>query len=396
LQSGLRRNASTIRGRRDVRNTTFIAPSAAPEIPPAAVSAPLSATSLSEEPEALPAPVAAATLPQLPATPSQEDRAMSDTTSVHSSHALHTISGPVSHPELHEPGLNASIIETVNTWFESGNVIKSFVVGELALAYNATAGSTTSESKVRLDNFALLEKVAANPHFVTEISKADDDDKRGEYNVALEKIARSIPTVAFKYQLHLSSPDLSSYSPILFRPVWHIEESQASVIIFYSVNPAFVGNVASNSILLKNVVITVNLNLSPEDEATKQPREVVRATSAVMYPNAGAIFRRKQSAVVWRLPELEVRAGGEEKFLARFTSSASWPRQGKVEAKFEHHTTDSSSRLGLSVAESVAPAAEEHDPFADEDATTPAASTSTTWKEVQTARKLVAGKYVAS
>ncbi|OKL63733.1 hypothetical protein UA08_00900 [Talaromyces atroroseus] len=394
LQSGMRRNASTIRGRRDVRNTAFIAPSTASEILPPTVSRTLPATSPSEEPEAS-TPVAAATLSKAAASPSHEERAMSDTTSIHSSHTLHAISGPVSHPELHEPGLNASIIETVNSWFESGNVTKSFVVGELALAYNATGGSTTSESTVRLDNFALLEKVAANPHFVTEVSTTNDD-KRGEYNVTLDKIARSIPTVAFKYQLHLAPTNLSSYSPVLFRPVWHIEEFQASVIVFYSVNPAFMSTVASTSIFLKNVVITVNLNLSSEDEITKQPREVVRATSAVMYPNTGALFRRKQSAVVWKIPELEVRAGGEEKFLARFTSSASWPRQGKVEAKFEHHTTDSSSRLSLSVAESAALAAAEHDPFADEGAaTSTSASTSTTWKEVHTARKLVAGKYVA-
>lgn len=320
---------------------------------------------------------------------------MSDTTSIQSSNALHNISGPVSHPELHEIGLNASVTETVNTWLENGRVSKSFVVGELALAYNAIAGSTTSNSSVRLDNFSLLEKVAANPHFVTEVSKTDDD-KRGEYNVALDKISRSNPTVAFKYQLHLPPTELSSYSPILLRPVWNIEEFQASVIVFYSLNPAFVDSVSSGSIVLKNVTITVNLNLSPEDEATKQPREVVRATGAVMYPNTGASFRRKQSAVVWKLPELEVRTGAEEKLLARFTSSASWPRQGKVEAKFEHHATDTSSRLGISVADNAASAAEEHDPFADESTASPSVPTSTTWKAVETVRKLVAGKYVAS
>lgn len=397
LQSGIRRNAGTIRGRRDVRNTTFISPSTAAEILPATLSTgPISATSPIEQPES-PAPLAASPS-HVPAALTHEDRAMSDTTSVHSSQALHTVSSPVSHPELHEPGLNASIIETVSSWFENGNVTKSSVVGELALAYNAAAGSTATESIVRLDNFALLEKVAANPHFVTEASKTDDE-KRGEYQVALEKIARSIPTVAFKYQLHLSSTDLSSYSPILLRPVWNLEEFQASVIVFYSINPTFVGKVGSSSVVLKNVVITVDLNLNPEDETTKQPREVVRATSAVMYPNTGALFRRKQSAVVWKMPELELRDGAEEKLLARFTSSASWPRQGKVEAKFEHHTTYSSSRLGLSVADSAAPAGveTENDPFADEGAATAStsASTSTTWKAVQTARKLAAGKYVA-
>ncbi|EEA25613.1 Suppressor of Profilin deletion [Talaromyces marneffei ATCC 18224] len=386
LQVGLRRNAGTIRGRRDVRNTAFISPSTAAEIIPAALLGTPTATSSSGQPES-PAPVSA--------TLSHEDRAMSDTTSIHSSHTLQNISGPVSHPELHEPGLNASIIETVSSWFENGAVTKSFVVGELALAYNVTPGSTTPENVVRLDNFSLLEKVAANPHFVTEVSKTDDE-KRGEYSVAVGKIARAIPTVAFKYQLHLSPSDLSSYSPILFRSVWNLEEFQASVIVFYSVNPEFVDKLASGSLLLKNVVITVNLDLSPEDEATKQPREVVRATGAVMFPNTGALFRRKHSAVVWKIPELEVRVGSEEKLLARFTTSASWPRKGRVEAKFEHHTTHSTSRLGVSLAE-TAVSGTEHDPFADDGSTTPqSASISTAWKPVQTVRKLATGKYVAS
>ncbi|EED21492.1 conserved hypothetical protein [Talaromyces stipitatus ATCC 10500] len=390
LQVGLRRNAGTIRGRRDVRNTAFIAPSTAAEILPPSLLSTSAATSPGGQLES-PAPISA--------TPSHEDRAMSDTTSIHSSHTLHTIAGPVSHPELHEPGLNASIIETVSSWFENSNVTKSFVVGELALAYNATPGSTTSEHVVRLDNFVLLEKVAANPHFVTEVSKTDDE-KRGEYNVAVEKIARAIPTVAFKYQVHIAPPDLASYSPVLFRPVWNIEEFQASVIVFYSVNPAFVDKPATGSLHLKNVMITVNLDLSPEDETTKQPREVVRATGAVMYPNTGALFRRKHSAVVWKIPELEVRVGSEEKLLARFTTSASWPRKGKVEAKFEHHTTDSTSRLGVSLAETAGPGTTdqaERDPFAD-DGSIPSqsASISTSWKPVHTLRKLAAGKYVAS
>lgn len=323
---------------------------------------------------------------------------MSDTTSIHSSHTLQNLTGPATHPELHQPGLNASVIETVNSWIEDGKVTKSSVLGELALAYNAIPGSPTSEHVVRVDNFALLEKVAANPYFVTDLSNIDVD-KRGEYKIAADKIARAAPTVAFKYQLHLAESELASYSPILFRPVWNIEEFQASVIVFYSLNTEFVEHAAS--VHLKNVIITVNLDLSPEDEKTKQPREIVRATGAVMYPNTGAVFRRKHSAVIWRLPELEVRAGSEEKFLARFTTSGSWPRKGKVEVKFEHQGDDSNSRLGVSLADTITSDTNneqtEHDPFAD-DGSNPSqsASTRTVWKPVHTVRKLVAGKYQAS
>ncbi|KAH8698561.1 Muniscin C-terminal mu homology domain-containing protein [Talaromyces proteolyticus] len=394
LQSGVRRNAGTIRGRRDVRNTVFIAPSAGSEQGPSSGlgAAPAAFPNTLTSPNTL----AVSPTPAAPAAPvpSQEDKAMSDTTSIHSSHTLHSIAGPVSHPELHEPGLNASVVETVNSWFEGGNITKSFVVGELALAYNAAAGSTTQTNTVRLDNFALLEKVAANPYFVAEVSNTDDE-KRGEYNVSLAKIARPIPTVAFKYQIHLTPSNLSSYSPVIFTPAWNIEEFQASTIIPYKLNPAFVASTPLESIILKNVIITVNLDLSPEDEITKQPREVARATNVAMYPNTGAVFRRKQSAVVWKLPELEVRADSDSKLLVRFTTAVSWPRKGKVETKFEYDTAETSPRLGVSVAETAGQ--NEKDPFADEGtAINPSTQASIAWKEIHTLRKLTAGKYVST
>lgn len=327
-----------------------------------------------------------------------EDHTLSDTTSIRSSHTMHSLSGPVSHPELHEPGLNASIIETVSAWFSEGNVTKSLVVGELALAYNPVGEAPSHSSLVRLDNFPVLEKVAANPHFVTEAgeSETSEDERRGQYNVSLPSITRSIPTVAFKYQVHIDSSNLSSYCPIIFNPAWNLEEFQASVIIAYSLNPSFISSVPVTSITLRNLILSVGLDISPEDEVTKQPREVARATGAVMYPNTGATFRRKQSAAVWKIPELEVKAGEDGKFLARFTTATSWPRKGKVEAKFELRTADTGSRLGISVAsETPAEEQKEVDPFADE---IPSAPTKPflTWREVSTVRKLVTGKYVAS
>lgn len=379
-QSGVRRNAGTIRGRRDVRNTVFV-----PNPPPAAPEAALSPMS---------------NLPPMPASPSlqakhatspsnaTDDHTLSDTTSIRSSHTLQSAPGPVVHQDLHEPGLNASIVETVNAWFSEGAVTKSFVVGELALAYNPLGESSLDNARVRLNNFQILEKVAANPHFVREHRDiVQTEDTRGEYEVALPGISRQSPTVAFKYQVHIDTSNSSAYCPIIFKPVWNIEEFQASVIVFYSVNPSFTSSVPVDSITVKNLLLSVNLDTSPEES-----REVAHATNAVMYPNQGAAFRRKQSAVTWKLPELEVKTGTDGKFLVRFTTSTSWPRQGKVEAKFDVRTADAGSRLGISAAES---AEKEADPFADEDSAAQP-QPSLTWKEVPTARKLLAGKYVSS
>lgn len=333
-----------------------------------------------------------------------DEHTMSDTTSVRSGHTLNNAPGALVHPELHEPGLNASIIETVNAWFSEGTMTRSFVVGELALAHGPAFDSPSGSARVRLDNFHMLEKVAANPHFVNEATtgkedKDQTDEKRGEYTVLLSSISRPTPTVAFKYQVHTDQSTASAYCPVIFKPVWNLEEFQASAILFYSLNPEFASTAQVDSITLKNLTLTVNLDTSPQDETSQEPREVAHATNAVMYPNTGAAFRRKHSAVTWKLPEFEVKAGEDGKFLVRFSTSSSWPKKGKAEAKFDLRITKESGRLGISTAvERPESPQKAPDPFADEDsgAQTPDNQPSTTWKEVPTTRKLVAGKYLSS
>lgn len=336
-----------------------------------------------------------------------DDHTISDNTSIRSGHTLHSISAPTVHPDLHEPGLNASIVETVNAWFSEGAITRSFVVGELALAYSPRPDLQSASARVRLDNFQVLEKVAANPHFVNEIpseeakDRSQTDEKRGEYSITLSSISRPAPTVAFKYQVHLDQADTSTYCPVILKPAWNLEEFQASAIVFYSLNPEFASAAPGESVTLKNLVLSVNLDTSPEDETTKQPREVAHATNAVMHPNTGAAFRRKHSTVTWKVPELEVKPGEEGRFLVRFSTSTSWPRKGKVEAKFDLRMaqTQAGTRLGISTASQKPESPRTgSDPFADEDAAAqaPEAQLPTTWKELPTARKLVAGRYVST
>lgn len=395
-----------MRGRRDVRNTIFVP------------NQPGEDSGLGPVPGLVagPAPVTPSYTPRTVTSPgSHDDHTLSDTTSINSSQTLHSLSGPVSHPDMPEPGLNASIVETVSAWFSDGVVTRSFVVGELALTYNSTVNAPSDPTLVRLNNFHILEKVAANPVLATEAGNSlkgkekekelGDEERKGEYLISLPTIARPTPTVAFKYQVHLDPSNLSAYSPVIFNPVWNLEEFQASVIITYSINPNFVSAMPSTRITLQNLVLTVNLDLSPqEDETTKQPREVARATGAVMYPNTGATFRRKISAVTWKLPELEIGGEGDQRFLARFSTTVSGPRKGKVDAKFDVMNANSGERLGISVQNSTSEQKEKKadDPFADESlvtsngATSPEhLPTSKTWEEVSTRRKLAAGRYTS-
>jgi F-BAR domain only protein len=372
----------SVRGRRDVRNTMFIPNSVPPTDArnmPNIVATPAISTGAAAAAAAgmadLVSPIKRAETPgTIP-----EDRAISDSTSVHSGHSL---AGLVHHPELHEPGLNASIVETVSTSFSEGIVSRSSVVGEIALAYNQTSDfSDLQTDTIRIENFQDLEKVAANPAFVTALMSekgkepATGEDRAGEYSVALSAIKRPAPTIALKYQLHLDEANLSAYSPVLFTPAWQIQDSQASVMVVYAINPAFSKALATTT--LKNVVITVALDTS---------QDAGKAVSAMMAPTAGASFKRKQSLVVWRFPELTVDAE-QKKLLARFITSGSPPKAGSIETKWELPNIVGSG-LGVSTL-----AGEASDPFADESAN---AGQARSWNNIPCAKKLVSGRYSAS
>lgn len=121
------RRAGTIRGRRDVRNTIYV---------PAPVSegsetgnnshfAP-SLHTLSSKPAGVAALASEASI-----------AGTSDTQSIRSGNSLNSIVH-VKHPDMHEPGLNSSVMETVSATFENGEVKSVKVNGEIAFSYNAT------------------------------------------------------------------------------------------------------------------------------------------------------------------------------------------------------------------------------------------------------------------
>lgn len=322
----------------------------------------------------------------------------SDTTSVHSSHSL---TGLAHHPELHDTGLNASIVETVNTWFSPSGITKSFVTGEVALAYNTAPSSPPPDQEtIRLTHFELLEKVAANPTFVTAATKdsiTTAEDHAGTYNVALSPIKRSSPTVGLKYQLHIDETNLGAYSPILVTPAWQLIEGQASVIVLYSLNPAFSRNSGTTgtaaALTMKNVVISVSLDITGADAA--------KPTAAMMSPTAGASFRRKAAAVTWRFTELTVKPD-QERLLVRFTTTPGLvPKKGSIELKFELPGR-AGSEVGVVARRSgvAGSAQKKSDPFADDSGEGDDGSLegveSSRWEELAVKRMLVSGRYTAA
>jgi hypothetical protein len=62
------------------------------------------------------------------------EHSISDTQSIRSGRSL-TGSSVVKHPDMHQPGLNSSIVETVSAFFENGEIRTGAVIGEIAFAY---------------------------------------------------------------------------------------------------------------------------------------------------------------------------------------------------------------------------------------------------------------------
>lgn len=311
--------------------------------------------------------------------------AASDTTSMYSSQAARGGPKYILHPQMTDPGLNASIVETVAAEFSGTSITRSVVSGELALAYNPIEGSPSQSERVRLDNFDVLEKIASNPSFVTE-NPSTDAERKGEYTVSLPSISRPLPMVAFKYQVHLNPSNMSSYCPVFFRPMWKLRDKEASVIINYAINPAFISLSNSRSLVLHNLVLRVKLDSKRQDDA-----ESANATSASMYPDTGAYFRRKHSCAMWKIPSFEISTEGQNRFLARFNTDLPGPRPGKTEVKFDI-TADDGKRLGVkSIPGTVKP---EKDPFADGDDKNE--SSDPGWKDVPTRRNLRMATYLAN
>lgn len=347
------RKQSTVRGRRDVRNTIFVPSGASPE---SVVAMP--------DPSTFPSP-------PLGHRKSTDERP-SDTQSIRSAHSLNSLAPGATHrhPEMNHAGLNVSIIETVSTTFRDGQISQALVTGEMAMIYNGQV--MKAKEVVSLENFAVLHKVAPNPQFVVSIP-----ERSGEYQLDLQAISKS--QVGFKYQVHLEENALGSHSPLLLSPVWKIEPHQASVIVNYKFNPTLTANV--DKVILSNVVMVLHI-------------ENAKATSCMSKPVG--TFSRERSQIYWKLGEVVVKKNAaEQRVLARFATDGE-ARAGTVEARWEVNSDQANglgSDLGLSIKDDpIGKKGTASDPFSDEVTNDIAAH----YKSVAVVRKLVSGKYIVN
>ncbi|KAI5287451.1 hypothetical protein KEM54_005990, partial [Ascosphaera aggregata] len=400
-QSGLR-SSGTIRGRREARNMIF-GPSSntVPPTPPDhAHGRPYVALNVDNKMSGMTVPSSNSPYAMPPQPHSPQSSQLSrpprtgaslssdqDSTSVYST-VRRTRATVFKHPEMHAPGLNVSLIECLSSRITETTVVTS-LLGEIALACNPTE-QTQQDVKIRLDNYTITERVAANPAYATPTEKA------GEYTLDLSKLLRPTPQVVFKQSVLLDSQQLDAHSPVIFKPLWHLQDFQASVIVDYEVNPAFLLTVPGDTITLTNVRITVNLDTKSSKEGAQQTP--ARAVSAITYPSESAKFNQRRSAVTWEFPTLDAPAQGEEsKLLARFGCSTPGPKAGHVNVSFDFVTGLSaevtSPRLGVSMLDEQGRKTDKN-PFADDiddDNTSEDA-----WKKLPTTWTLKASKYTVN
>ena len=276
---------------------------------------------------------------------------------------------------MHRPGLNASIVETVSATFVQGNVTKAVVIGEMALQHNAAdTGTLPVSENIRLENFPVLEKVAPNPTFITQKPSTS-----GEYSVNVSSATR--PTVAFKYQVHLDDSSLAAHAPISLTPTWKIEPTQASVILIYAFNSAFVSP-SQRSVSLKNVTIFINIESTKANSCQSKPP---------------GIFSKEKSLIYWKIGDITLDGYAEapQKLLARFNTDSE-AKAGNVEVRWEissEHATGLGSGLSISQMAGAKDESGGSDPFADESTSV---ATSSNWKEVPLTRRMVSGRYIAN
>ncbi|KAI4861293.1 Muniscin C-terminal mu homology domain-containing protein [Hypoxylon rubiginosum] len=370
------RRAGTIRGRRDVRNTIYVpAPVSEGSATGNPTHFPPSLHALSSKPAGVAALASEASV-----------AGTSDTQSIRSGNSLNSIVH-VKHPEMNEPGLNSSVMETVSATFEDGEVKTVKVTGEIAFSYNATDDSNLpSHLPVRINNSGGLEVISPNRIFVTN----DTPDHSNQFTLDLSHLHKT--AIGFSYRLHTDAEvPATEHVPILLSPAWKPQGDKLGFVLQYKLNPAFKFASSESGVQLHNLVLFATYEGKASGAQTKP---------------SGTHLKDKH-LVYWRLGDVTLSPDADwQKLVCRITGDHGVePKPGHVEARWEVSVSPadvaaagdgnpvSVSRLEESKGKEVE--LSEDDPFADDETAAASSSEEGKWVDVPAVRKLVSGKYEA-
>ncbi|KAK2616894.1 Suppressor of Profilin deletion [Conoideocrella luteorostrata] len=360
------RRSSTIRGRRDVRNTVYVPPPGSSagqhEFPLPAITGSPPLPSGSSFPRS----------PALNALASETSVAgTSDSQSVRSGHSLGSLAH-AKHPDLTGPGLQSSIIETVSAIFEDGAIKSVNIAGELAFVNNdQDASSEKTHETIRINNFPKLERIGPNRIFVQNASL----DQPDQFALDLSHLSKT--SIAFSYKVFTEESDaaqLGQHAPIFFKPAWKPQDDKLGLLIQYQLNHT---SSFTAPVTLHNVVLV----------ATYEGR----ATGAQTKPSGTHL--KDKHLVYWRLGDVTLTNEPQKVICRVIGAEGVCPVAGHVEARWEYAASaDEAVGSGISISRLSDKAKgkdfSDDDPFADTGS--PAGQT---WADVPAVRKLVSGKY---
>ncbi|KAF2970767.1 hypothetical protein GQX73_g2809 [Xylaria multiplex] len=359
------RRIGTVRGRRDIRNTIYV---------PGPVSENSASSSVTPP---IPTIFPRATTGLSTLASESSVTGTSDTQSIRSANSLSSVV-QAKHPEMHELGLNSSLIETVSATFESGEVKSVKVNGEIALSFNpGDDHNPPLHLSVRINNFSLLESIGPNRIFVS-----NSPDHHDQFTLDTSHLRNT--HIGFSYKLNAGAHVApSEHVPILLNPTWKPQGDKLGLLLQYKPNPSF--NFAANSppVQLHNLVIFATYEGKASGAQTKP---------------SGTHLKDKH-LVYWRLGDVTLSPGADwQKIVCRVVGEqGAEPKPGNIEARWEFSPpadTEASQMISLSRFEegkSKEVEITDDDPFAD------AASSAAEgkWVDVPAVRRLLSGRYEA-
>jgi hypothetical protein len=203
-----------------------------------------------------------------------------------------------------DPGLRASMTETLNVIMKAGTVSRVQISGEIHLSLRSADLSSSGPIHIRLNAFESLEKIAPNPAYLAQVP-----DKPGEYFLNSEVLATATSrsgsgtgakgTLLFRYQVHVTPGQESAIVPLILEPAFSCKDGETRMILNYKSTPT--STVTTSSI--KNLSLVAAFNPGP-------------SVSNVQTKPLGGVWSPSSRRLTWNMDKVE-EAG---KLIARFTT----------------------------------------------------------------------------